>query len=74
MLLEQYPPDARVVVVSHSVFINFFLAHACSKKALNPFQAVARFFRVLSIKNGSITKVTFAPNSAGTACQWKVED
>jgi broad specificity phosphatase PhoE len=74
MLLEQYPPDSRIVVVSHSVFINFFLAHACNKKPLNPFQALARFLKVLSIKNGSITKVYFEPAPGGKSCHWRVEN
>ena len=74
MFLEHYPPDSKIVVVSHSVFINFFLAHACNKKPLNPLQAAARFLKVLSIKNGSITKVYFEPISSGKSCQWRVED
>jgi broad specificity phosphatase PhoE len=74
MLLEQYPPDSRIVVVSHSVFINFFLAHACNKKPLNPFQALARFLKVLSIKNGCIIKVYFDPAPNGKVCKWRVED
>jgi len=74
MYFEHYPPDARVVVVSHSVFINFFLAHACNKKPLNPFQAAVRFLKVLSIKNGSITKVYFEPVSSGKSCAWRVEN
>ena len=73
MFLEQYPPDSRIVVVSHSVFINFFLAHACNKKPLNPFQALTRFLRVLSIKNGSITRVYFDPAPNGKVCKWRVE-
>ncbi len=71
--LMNYPPDARVVVVSHSVFINFFLAHLCDKKPLNPIQAAVRFLRVLSIKNGSITKVVFDTNESRERCQWRVE-
>ena len=73
-VLAKYPSDARVIVVSHSVFINFFLAHACNKKPLNPLQAAVRFLKVLSIKNGSITKVYFEPISSGKSCQWRVED
>ena len=72
--LLNYPPDARVVVVSHSVFINFFVAHLCNKKPLNPLQAAVRFLKVLSIKNGSITKVVYDPNESRKNCQWRVED
>lgn len=69
-VLAQYPPDSKVVVISHSVFINFFVAHACQEKAMTPLQALKRFTKVLSIKNGSITKVVYAP---GQACKWQVE-
>lgn len=27
--LEAFPGDARVVIISHSIFINFFVAHMC---------------------------------------------
>lgn len=73
MFLEHYPPDSRIVVVSHSVFINFFLAHACNKKPLNPFQALVRFLKVLSIKNGCIIKVYFDPARNSRVCKWRVE-
>ncbi len=68
-ILAQYPADARVVVVSHSVFINFFVAHACQKHALLPWQAAYRFIKVLTIKNGSITKMTFDPTKH-KGCAW----
>ncbi len=71
-VLAKYPHDARVVVVSHSVFINFFLAHACDKRMMNPFQAVARFLKVLSIKNGSVTKMIYEPNPSPNVCDWQV--
>jgi 2,3-bisphosphoglycerate-dependent phosphoglycerate mutase len=68
-VLAGYPHDARVVVVSHSVFINFFVAHACQKHALLPWQAAYRFIKVLTIKNGSITKMTFDPTKR-KGCAW----
>lgn len=72
-VLAQYPQDSKIVVVSHSVFINFFLAHACQEKAMTPLQAMTRFLKVLSIKNGSITKVTYAPKSSDGVCEWQVQ-
>lgn len=71
-LLSTYPNDAKVVVVSHSVFINFFLAHACDDRAMNPLQAVVRFLKVLSIKNGSITRVVYEKKSAQNGCDWQI--
>jgi ribonuclease H / adenosylcobalamin/alpha-ribazole phosphatase len=72
-VLARYPSDARVVVVSHSVFINFFIAHACDKRPLNPFQALYRFWYVLTIKNASITRITYQPTSVQKLCHWRVE-
>ncbi len=73
-VLAQYPADAKVVVVSHSVFINFFVAHACQEKAMTPLQALIRFSKVLSIKNGSITKVIYDPTQKLNTCTWRIED
>jgi broad specificity phosphatase PhoE len=72
-VLAQYPADARVVVVSHSVFINFFLAHMCQEKKMSLWQAFIRFSKVLSIKNGSITKIVYEPTVGKNTCAWKVE-
>lgn len=73
-VLAQYPADARLVVVSHSVFINFFIAHACQEKPLTPLQAVKRFIKVLTIKNGSITTVSYDSTLSGRVCQWRVKE
>lgn len=70
-LLARYPHDARVVVVSHSVFINFFLAHACDKRPMNPFRAASRFLKVLTIKNGSITTMEYTPQQSPKVCAWQ---
>ncbi len=73
-VLAKYPTDARVVVVSHSVFINFLVAHVCQEKPMTPLQALKRFSKVLSIKNGSITKVTYDSTPPENICKWHVED
>ena len=71
-VLMKYPPDAKLVVVSHSVFINFFLAHMCSKRPLSPWRALWYFIHVFRIKNGSITKVTYNPEMKH-GCAWQLE-
>lgn len=71
-VLAKYPSDARVIVVSHSVFINFFLAHVCDNRHMGPFTAVRRFLNVLTIKNGSITKIVYDPHPSPKVCDWKV--
>lgn len=71
-LLATYPSDARIAVVSHSVFINFFVAHMCQQTPMNPFQAAVRFLKVLTIKNGSITKIIFNGDIPRNTCRWRL--
>jgi broad specificity phosphatase PhoE len=71
-ILMKYPPDARIVVVSHSVFINFFIAHLCDKRPLNLIRAFWCFMRIFRTKNGSITKIVYTP-SAKRTCAWRLE-
>jgi broad specificity phosphatase PhoE len=69
--LETFPKDARVVVVSHSVFINIFLEHLCTSKPMNLWRAIKRFFKVLTIRNASIVKLEYQEPTPGT-CGWKI--
>lgn len=71
-VLASYPDNSRVIVVSHSVFINFFLAHACDSNRLGPVKAICRFWQILIIKNGSITKLIYQPHVSSRVCAWKV--
>lgn len=59
--------DARVVVVSHSAFINFFLMHLRSNRPVDPFSAAFCFFKILTIKNGSVIHLAFEGN------RWRVK-
>ncbi len=70
--LLQYPPDAKVVVVSHSVFINFFLAHMCNSRRMGPFAAVMRIIKVFRIKNASITRVVYDDQLPSQKCAWQL--
>jgi broad specificity phosphatase PhoE len=67
--LEQMPPDSRVVVVSHSVFITFFVVHMCDQRPLSLLGAIRTFRHILAIKNGSITHLRFLPSVPNT-CSW----
>jgi probable phosphoglycerate mutase len=69
--LEELPSDARVVVVSHSVFINFFLDHMRHRSRMGPGRAVIRFFRILLLKNSSITHVRYTTPSSPRDTGWK---
>lgn len=57
--LEASPTDARVVVVSHAVFINLFIAHCKRNKPLSWWGAWRTFRQIKRIKNGSVTHLTY---------------
>lgn len=68
-ILQRYPADAKVVVVSHSVFINLFLAHMCRSKSLSIFQLIGFVSKVMRIPNASIVHLKFDPRGEGK-CKW----
>ena len=69
-MLEQYPADARIVIVSHSIFINFFTFHACNMERLTFWQALPRFFQVVTHKNGRVTQLRYTERQPGV-CSWQ---
>jgi broad specificity phosphatase PhoE len=70
-MLSRYPADARVVLVSHSVFINLFLAHMCRPRALNIFSLFAVVSKIMRIPNASIIHVRYDESVTGV-CKWQV--
>jgi broad specificity phosphatase PhoE len=72
-ILSTYPDDARVVVVSHAVFISLFVAHLCRKRALNPFSAALAFYRILTMPNTSITPLYHDKDPDNGECEWYME-
>lgn len=70
LLLQTMPPDAKVVVVSHSIFINFFVAHICNENPLNVWQAALRLLKIRSLDNSSITHVQYDHEAAPNTCAW----
>ena len=71
-IFESYPPDARIVVVSHSVFINFFVEHACSPKPLSLRSAVPRLFKILTLRNTNAVRLQCDNDTKHRACSWQV--
>lgn len=57
--LEQLPPDAVVAVVSHTVFINLFVAHLTRSRGLWPWQAAVVFLKLVRMKNTGMIELTF---------------
>jgi broad specificity phosphatase PhoE len=64
--LEELPADATVVIVSHSVFINFFIEHMVRPKRMGLTRAVGCLFRILTLKNSSITHVRYTKPAGGS--------
>lgn len=63
--LEALPTDSRVVIVSHSVFVNFFVEHMRHPKRMNVVRAAICFLNVIRLKNTSITHVRYEKPPTG---------
>jgi broad specificity phosphatase PhoE len=71
--LEQLPADARVVIVSHSVFISFFREYIKSSKKMSFVRAFRLFVSVLGLRNSSIVHLQYDTNAkAGRHSGWKL--
>ena len=70
-LLALYPEDARVVVVSHSVFMGMFLAHICRDEMITPLQAFRSFRTILKMQNTHILPVLFDARAPEGVCAWQ---
>lgn len=55
--LEALPKNSKVVIVSHTVFINFFLEHMNREQKIGVARATIRFFAILRLKNTAVTHV-----------------
>lgn len=69
-VVGSYPEDARVVVITHSVFINLFLNHMCRPRPLSTFAALKFISSSLKIHNTKIIHLTFKKGKVGT-CEWE---
>jgi broad specificity phosphatase PhoE len=72
--LEKLPRSAKVIVVSHSVFMNLFIAHACKSTRLGLFSAVIIYARMFMTKNTAVVHLRFTKSAAKHGCGWKVVD
>lgn len=70
--LEKLPDDSRVVIVSHSVFINFFTEHMIRPKRMGPIRAAVLFFKILKMRNSSITHVRYQKPTNPNKTGWKL--
>lgn len=70
--LSKYPNDARVVIVSHAVFINLFVAHICDARSMSPFKALKVFKKVLTMPNTDLVELMFEKEAPANTCAWSV--
>jgi broad specificity phosphatase PhoE len=70
--LAKYPNDARVVIVSHAVFINLFVAHICDARSMSPLKALKVFKKVLTMPNADVVELSFEKDAPVSTCAWSV--
>lgn len=57
--LEKMPEDSVVIIVSHSVFSSFFTEHMIRPEKMGFIRAGILFFKILKMRNSSITHVRY---------------
>ncbi len=68
----QHGPGDRVVAVTHSVFLNFFIAHLCADEHVNVFGALPLFYKILRFENSGITHVRYIGETEKNVCPWEL--
>jgi len=58
-LVAELPPDARVIIISHSAFITFFIAHLTSDRPVGLLRAVSLLFKMLLMRNTTYTHISY---------------
>lgn len=71
-ILETYPSDARIVVVSHAVFINFFITHACREEPLSLFGALPQILKLYGLENSDYVQLHADLPSEDNVCTWQL--
>lgn len=69
-ILESYPDDARIVVVSHAVFINFFLTHVCRETPISLIGALPQILKLYSLENSDYVQLHADPPTDANVCTW----
>lgn len=62
----------RVVVVSHSIFTNFFVTHLCRDKGVNIFKAAPLLMKILRHENSSVSHVRYLGATDKNTCPWEI--
>lgn len=70
--LEALPTNAKVIIVSHAVFINFFLEHMNHPTQMNFARAVVRIIKILLTRNTEIIHLCYMVKKSKSGLAWKV--
>lgn len=73
--IESLPPESRVVIVSHSVFINFMLLQKAGARPISFYAAIRTLIRILRHQNSGIYYLVGKKKSVakfGRQYQWRV--
>lgn len=70
--LESLPHNARVTVFSHSLFINFFIAHICDEQPIPFWKAIMLLLKIKKLDNSSISHLSYNAEASGRMCKWSV--
>lgn len=70
-ILETYPEDSKILVVSHSVFINLFTQHVCDNERMSFVKAVKNMQSVMSMRNTQGTLFNFSKRRHAGDCGWQ---
>lgn len=69
---EGHDPDARIVLVTHSIFINFFVGQMCSDSMPGLMRAGGRLINIYRLENTGLTHVRFSPAEGKKVCAWQL--
>lgn len=72
--LESFRDDERIIVVSHSIFINFFVQHVCNEERMRIPAAVLRVLKIKVLDNSSITHTEYYHSETLGLCTWILKE
>ena len=67
--LESFDNDAKVVVISHAIFINVFLRHVCLDEKMSFWQAIQTAWKIFFMKNATIVHLRY-DGGHKNVCAW----
>lgn len=63
-----------VVVVTHSIFTNWFVAHVCEEEPIGLLDAVPLLYKIIKYENSGVTHLRYHGKSDAKVCPWELVD